>query len=106
MDGRAGPGPPEIGEDAAFIQFCRNFGFRQALLQKLAVDPAHRPDLIVWSGNQDDAISLKALVLTALQFGFHFAPFIEQGATQPEARRAALTIAELNQTALAREDLH
>lgn len=44
-------------------------------------------------------------MLTALEFGFHLATLAKQRSAQPETGRAALSVAEFDQTALPRKDL-
>ncbi|WP_237399908.1 hypothetical protein [Rhodovulum visakhapatnamense] len=75
------------------------------MLEKAVLDPAHRPNRLIRSRNRDDAIGLKALVRAAVQFGLHLATVTGQDAAQPDARRAALPVPQLDQAALARETL-
>ncbi len=105
MHGRAGPDPAEVGQDSAFVQFGRDFGFRPAVFQETAVDPADGFHLGLGPGHKDHPISLQAFVFAALQLGLHLAAFVKQDTAKAKARRAALSIAEFDQAALPGENL-
>ena len=105
MDGGAGPGPVEIGQDPALIQFCGDFAFRTAVLEEPAIDPANGPDLGVRPENQYHPVCLQTLVLTALQLCLHLTAFIKQDPAKTKTRRTALTEAAFDQAALPDEDL-
>ena len=105
MDGGAGPGPAEIGQDSALIKFGGDFAFRTAVFQETAVDPADGFHLCFGPGHQDHPVCLQALVLTTLQLGLHLAAFVKQNPAKAKTRRTALTEAAFDQAALSDEDL-
>lgn len=75
------------------------------MIDKPLVDQVDGADLIVRAGHQDDAVGLQTLMLAARKLTFHGSVLIDQDAAQAIAGRAALAIAEFDQSALASEYL-
>ena len=105
MNGGSRPGTPQVSEQASCIQDVCDFALGASFFDKGTVDPAHRLDLIDRSRHQDHAIGLDALLLASAEFAFRPATAVDQATPQAISSRTTLAKAELDQAALAGEDL-
>src|SRR5438067_2386253 len=105
MNGASRPGASQVGHEISQIQFRGDFGFPFAVLGELFVDPADNANLLLGAGNENDPVSLQALLFTSVQQTFLFSSEIDEHAPQSEAWRPALPISQLDQTTLPLEDL-
>src|SRR3546814_4038265 len=79
----------------------RDFPLRSALLDEGAIDPPDRLRLLGRAGHKHHAVGLDALVLASCELALGCITLIDQAAAETIPGCAALTIATLDQAALA-----
>ena len=105
LNGGAGPFASQVGFHLHGVQATGDLGCRYAVIDKPLVDQIDGANFIVRARHQDHAVCLQTLVLAARKLAFHGSVLIDQDAAQAIAGRAALAIAEFDQSALASEYL-
>src|SRR5688572_16185224 len=97
MDSASIPCAAKISEHTLSIQRFSNFGFAFSIIDECLINPSHHFDLLIWTGNENHAIRLEALVLAHFQHSFVLTVLVNQHASQAEPRRATLFVTQLNQ---------
>ena len=105
MHGGAGPGTTEVAEDAALVQRRGNLGLGLAVLDESPIGPIDGLDLVFRAGHQDHPVGLQALAVAPVQQPLRRPGLVHHHAPQAEPGRSALAVAQLDQAALAGEDL-
>ena len=81
MDGSPCPGQASLFRHSTSIQIIGDLTLRDAILDEASICLAHDGHLGVRAGDQHDAISLDALVLTAAELAFGCARLIDELST-------------------------
>lgn len=105
MDRAACPGTFLVGDDASGVEIVCDFELSAAFVVEGPVDMADDLDFAVWSGRQDDPVGLYALVLAPDKLALNRSALINQRPAEAEPRRASLPIPQLDQAAMAGENL-
>src|SRR5262249_37046554 len=100
----ARPWPTHFACDAIVIESSRYLCFRPSLNHEHPVHFADGFDLMVWTGRENDSISLQALVFTEPELSFWIAMLIDKLAAESIARWSTLPETQRNEPALACKD--
>ncbi|MNV80560.1 hypothetical protein D3C71_1741720 [compost metagenome] len=105
MDRTPRPRPVEVRSAALGVEEDSNLPLRPALQHEHPVDTLDKVDLRLGPRRQHHPIGLQALVFASRQQSLGAALFVDQLPAQAKAGRAALPVAQVDEAALAGEDL-